>query len=367
LTVANVVEVLTLDPQGSLLRAEVPSQGIAYERVRGEPVAGREPTTSERIPAVPAPPAAPGPGSPRDQAAVPSRRLYEERVVTFVAGDTHLDGLLALPRGGQPIPYPAVLLVHDAGPLDRDASIGPNHPFLDLARGLAVMGVASFRYDKRTLAAPRTIAPVRGTVEEEVIADAVAALEALRSQAEIDGRAIAIAGHGLGGSLAATIARRSGRAAGLVVLAGSPRPLDALVRDELVFLGASGATGPALQELDSLMAGTLPPDRLVLGMSAHYLSDYRARDLAGDFLAFRGPVLFLQGGKDYQVARADLDLWRERMEIGGKRNATFRFFPGLGHLFLPIAGEPSVAALLAPGSVDPEVIEEIARFVHDLR
>ncbi len=42
------------------------------------------------------------------------------------------------------------LFIHGSGPQDRDATMGVNKPFKDLAMGLAVHGISSIRYDKRT-------------------------------------------------------------------------------------------------------------------------------------------------------------------------------------------------------------------------
>ena len=195
--IASVTEVLSVDAGGNLLEIEVPSQAIRYERVAaGE---GREVAR---------------PGEPRleyapEERARPTRVLFEEQTVRFTSKGTDLYGILTLPRGGQAIPYTAALLVQDAGPLDRDAGVGPNAPFRDLARGLAVAGIASLRYDKRTLAAPETIDPRAMTVQEEVIDDALAALEYLRSQTEISRKRIGVVGHGLGGGPGA--GHRAGR------------------------------------------------------------------------------------------------------------------------------------------------------------
>lgn len=70
--------------------------------------------------------------------------------------DYPLPGLLTLPDGAGP--FPAVLLVHGSGPQDRDEAVGPNRPFRDLAVGLAALGVASLRYDKRTFAHGKRLA-----------------------------------------------------------------------------------------------------------------------------------------------------------------------------------------------------------------
>jgi pimeloyl-ACP methyl ester carboxylesterase len=365
--IGGVTEVLSFDADGEVERIEVPSQKILYEKVIPGETGEARPRKRRR-----------DDDSIQESPASPARRLYQEEMIRFVSNATDLDGILTLPTGGQKIPYPAVLFVHGSGPHDRDETIGPNRPFRDLAHGLAVFGIASLRYDKRTLVAPTTFDPVRGTVKEEVIDDAVAALEALRSQSRIDRKVLVVLGHSLGGGLAATIAERGGPVAGLVLLAASPRPLDELMADQLTYLRDQARDQGILSDeqermyaslfaqLDSLQAGNLPDRSMILGMSGHYLRDYRKRDLAADLLAFRGPVLFLQGGKDYQVTQRDLDLWKEVAKQGGKQNATFRSFPELGHLFMPIEGEPSPSALFVPGKVDPAVTDEIARFVNSL-
>jgi len=325
--IASVTEILSFNAAGRFDRVDVPSQGLSYQRMvpgydvppeGGAPRKGKMPGEGA---------AAPEAARIPDSGAPPGRQIFFEETIQFVSKKTTLDGVLTLPMAGQSIPYPAVILIAGSGPQDRDATIGPNRPFRDIARGLAVYGVASLRFDKRTLAAPQTIDPRTLTVKEEVIDDAVAAIDCLRSRTEIDGSRISIVGHDLGGALAATIARADGAIAGLVIL-----------------------------------AGTLADDRVIPGVTPHYLRDYNARDLAGDFLAFRGPVLILFTGKDDQVTSRDLDLWNETAAKGGKKNVTVRTYPQLGHLFIPIQGEPAPATMMRPGSVDPAVIEDISRF-----
>ena len=322
-TIGSVTETIRIGPSGRIDGADIPSQGLRFERATpGQPVRpAPPPPRTEDDRAIP------------ESAAQPGRALFEERPVTFDSKGASLDGFLTLPRGGQKIPYPAVLFVHDAGAQDRDETLGPNRPFFEIARGLAVYGIASLRYDKRTLAAPQTVHPLRVTARDETIDDALAALEILRSEGKIDGRRIWILGHGLGGSLAPTIARGDGGIEGLVILGGSLRPLDAILRDRI--LGATGSPARprsavdsearvALAMLDSLAAGTLPGDRMVMGIGSRYLADYRARDLAGDFIAFTGPTLLLFGGKDDQIGQADIDSWNTAITRAQKRNAVSR-------------------------------------------
>jgi uncharacterized protein len=368
LRIGGVAELLQFDVRGRLAAVEVPTQSLRYERVP-------DPTEA----AAPVKPARPEYEAVRDEPAMPSRVLFQERTIQFMSHKTAIDGVLTLPRGGQPIPYRAVLLVPGAGPLDRDETIGPNQPFLELARALAVNGIASLRFDKRTLSAPKSVDPATMTVQEELIDDAVAAIEFLRSQTEINAERIVVVGHDLGGDLAASIARADRRVAGMVILAGSLRPLDEQIRDNLIFMRDAGRQDGGLSaddertyahvltQIDSLEAGTLPDRSEVMGMTGRYLRDVRSRDRAGDFLAFRGPVLILRGEKDTRMVPADLALWRATAERGGKRNVEIREFPSLGHLFIPIAGKPGPMSLYAPGHVDPAVSEAIVAFVAGIR
>jgi pimeloyl-ACP methyl ester carboxylesterase len=368
--VAGVTEILRFDTGGKLVSVEVPTQGLKYERIDPEQV-GKEPSAPEPRKRL-------DPDIP-DVPATPSRQLFEEETLFFTSRGEVLNGILTLPRGGHQIPYSAVLFVHGSGPSDRDETVGGNRPFRDLAHGLAVFGIASYRYDKRTLAAPHTVDPIRVTVEEEVIGDAVEALETLRVQGGIDRNGLVILGHSLGGGLAATIAKRGGPVAGLVLLSGSPRPLDQLLEDQLSYLLAQAEKEDSplafqkpyyvqtLAQIDSLRDGLLPETRLVMGMSQPYLRDYNSRDLLAELVAFPGAVLILQGGKDYQVTRTDFDLWKKAVENAGKANVTTRFFPELGHLFIPIEGDPTPEKILLPGSIDPDVIHEIASFIQSLR
>ncbi len=123
---------------------------------------------------------------------------------------------------------PVVVLVHGSGPQDRDESIGPNKPFLDLSHGLAARGIAVLRYEKRTrqYGAAMVAQANSLTVKQETIDDVTYAIEYLKTQPEIDQKRMFIAGHSLGGMLLPRIAKRTPEAAGYIGLAGCSRPLE---------------------------------------------------------------------------------------------------------------------------------------------
>ena len=90
----------------------------------------------------PAAPAAPPPAADAN---------FGETDFSVGEGERALPGTLALPKAAPPAAgFAAVVLVHGSGPQDRDESIGPNKPFLDIARGLAAQGIAVLRYEKRS-------------------------------------------------------------------------------------------------------------------------------------------------------------------------------------------------------------------------
>lgn len=74
--------------------------------------------------------------------------MFGEMEVTIGSGKWELPGTLTLPkRTRKP---PVAVLVHGSGPHDRDETIGPNKPSMDLAWGLASKGIAVMRYEKRS-------------------------------------------------------------------------------------------------------------------------------------------------------------------------------------------------------------------------
>ena len=161
---------------------------------------------------------------------------FREAQATFGLPGFELPGTLTLPEGKGP--FPCVLLVHGSGANDRDETVLACKPFRDLALGLAREGIATFRYDKRTYVHGAKIAQMLPsfTVEEEVIQDALAALEFLRKQKDVDARRVFLLGHSLGGWLAPEIALRDGGIRGIILCAAPARSLPELVPEQMEYL-----------------------------------------------------------------------------------------------------------------------------------
>ena len=269
--------------------------------------------------------------------------------VTIAAEEQYpLMGVLTLPESGEEKP-PAVVLVHGSGPHDRDETIGGNKVFADLADGLARHGIATLRYDKRTFVYGKELIERLGgslTVEEETIQDAICAVRLLKQDARIRPGRVFLAGHSLGAMLAPRIDAEGGDAAGLILMAGSPRPLEEIVIEQNETLlkelpeERRKTEEPKVQAIREVFAG-LPhmteeeaKSTTFLGQSSlWYWKEMQLHPVSALLEQIRKPILVLQGEKDVQVS-VKRDFRRYQELLDGNPKASFRTYPGLNHLFM---------------------------------
>ena len=313
----------------------------------------------------PAPPPAPAP--PADDAG------FSERDFGIGTGERALPGTLAIPKGEPPSAgWPAVVLVHGSGPHDRDETIGPNRPFLDIARGLAAQGIAVLRYEKRTRARPQDLAERAYTIDDETTDDAVAAIAALRATEGIDPKRVFVFGHSQGGMLAPRIALKAGDVAGLVLFAAPARPLlDILIEQNvrMAVLG-DGKTSDAeraaierlkLQVQTARKDGDAAAEALPMGLPASYWRSTDAVDPVVEAREAKLPMLVLQGARDIQVVDADWQRWRAGFHDDPK--VAFKLYEKLNHLGIAGEGEGSLAEYGTPGQLDAQLIADVADWI----
>ena len=307
------------------------------------------------------------PAPPAPAAAPAADATYKER--KFPVGD--LPGTLAMPTTAEKVP--AVVLVHGSGPQDRDETIGPNRPFLDIARGLAEQGIAVLRYEKRTKARPQDFASGQYTMDEETTNDAVAAVATLRTTPGIDPEKVYVLGHSQGGMLAPRIARHSGKVAGLILLAAPARSLLTILPEQNHYLlNADGSINAQEQQfLDQLqqMIANVRSDAAIadkdtpLGLPAHYWRTFDKIDPVADARQLQLPMLLLQGGRDFQVIDTDWQLWRKAFADAPR--ASFHHYPALNHLGITGESPGSLDEYQKPGHVDAQLIADIAAWVKE--
>ncbi|NOT89385.1 MAG: alpha/beta fold hydrolase [Lysobacter sp.] len=264
-----------------------------------------------------------------------------------------------------------MVLVHGSGPQDRDSTIGPNRPLLDIARGLAERGVAVLRYEKRTKAHPQEFAD-GGSIDLETTDDAVRAVALLREQAGIDPKRVFVLGHSQGGMLAPRIAARDPRIAGLILLAAPSRPLlDILIEQNrrMAILNdgkTSDAESIAIQQLVDQVAAVrsgreIAAAQAPMGIAPAYWRSVDAVDQISEARAIAQPLLFLQGARDIQVVDADWQGWRDAFHDSPR--ATFKLYETLNHLAIPGEGDGNLQEYQTPGHVDATLIADIAAWI----
>lgn len=298
---------------------------------------------------------------------------FREQQVHVGSGQWTLPGTLTLPVGSNL--WPAVVLVHGSGALDRDETVGANKPFRDLAWGLATKGVAVLRYEKRTkeYAVAMAVNPEKITLKEETIDDAVSAVELLRKTAGIDPHRIFVLGHSLGGMAAPRIAEAEPAIAGLVILAGPTRPMDVVVVDQYHYLASlEGNSSPEAQaklsEIEALMDKVKKLTRndrssseLIYGVAPIYWLDLKNYNQVATARSLKQPMLILQGGRDYQSTETDFEGWRKG--LASRPDVTFKLYPYLNHLFITGTTRSTPAEYNRPGHVSEVVVSDIAAWI----
>lgn len=132
-----------------------------------------------------------------ERSAAANAKPVEEEL-GFNSGTVKLAGTLVRPGG--PGPFPAIVFLHGSGPEGRWAS-------RFLAETFARHGIAGLIYDKRGVGA--STGDWREAGFEELVGDALAAVEALRGRPGIDPARIGIHGHSQGGTIAPWVASES--------------------------------------------------------------------------------------------------------------------------------------------------------------
>ena len=300
--------------------------------------------------------------------------LFSEHELLVGSGEWALPATLTIPAGGGPFPF--IVLVHGSGPNDRNETIGPNRPFQDLAWGLASQCIGVLRYEKRTKEHGQKIAGMLDTLtpDEETVQDAVAAVTLLRETPEADPDRIYVLGHSLGAILAPRIASEAEQIAGLILLAGTPRPLEDLILEQVTYLlsikeDVTDAERAEVEKLtqqvarvkDPNLSTDVPAGDLPLGMPAAYWLYLKAYDPADEARGAQKPLLILQGERDYQVTMTDFRAWQEA--LAGYAAARYRSYPALNHLFIAGAGAPHPDEYMTPGNVAKVVVDDIAAWI----
>lgn len=271
---------------------------------------------------------------------------------------------------------PAAILVHGSGPHDRDSTIGPNNPFKDISDYLTANGITVLRYDKRTFTYNHDDACLKKlTIKEEVIDDAVNAINFLSSQIFVDPDEIYLIGHSLGGWSAPLIAQETSSLKGICMMAGNARPVDEVIKDQTAFLlTQSGCPNHMIQSqikpieeyFERLRHGTVNDDEILPlfpGVYPNYWKSWINQDPTIEVRKFKNKILILQGENDFQVTMKDFNMWRYILGSASMNKYWTKSFPKLNHLFMRYDQVSTGKDYIIPGNVDREVLETIVEWI----
>lgn len=283
-----------------------------------------------------------------------------ESEFTFATAGLVLQGTLTLPAGDGP--WPGVVIVAGSGPTDRNGNSAAGlatDMYRLLAHGLAELGIASLRYDKRGLPSSEGTFDMAATTIEDFARDALAATRALDARDDISG--VFLLGHSEGGTLATLAVRDGAPVRGLILVATLGRRFRDVVREQLARQLPEGM----LAQFDTAWAGYLDSDTAVtyppalaglfVPVNRRFTQSWDRVNMPGLVAGIEQPVLVVQGETDVQATVAD-----GRALAAADPTATLEILPGVNHVLKETTGATAVEQMptytnpaipLAPGVV----------------
>ena len=287
---------------------------------------------------------------------------YREEEATFsnLVVNARLSGTLTIPAGAGP--FPAVVLLSDSGPHDRDGTVGDFALLGQLADYLTRRGVAVLRYDDRGVGKS---AGTPAATTDDLVTDAQAGLNFLRTRPEIDLSHLGLVGHGEGGNVALLAAAQPLPPAFVVTLAAYGLPgRDIVVQQQATTLRTLGTETAQIeaatkrqqamleiirQTTDNAQAQAIVANMLKQNNAA--IDNATAQASAAEmtsaryryFLAFNPveklpavncPVLLLNGTSDLTI-NADANMTPLTKGLKNNKNITAKKLVGVNHLFQP--------------------------------
>jgi hypothetical protein len=216
-----------------------------------------------------------------------------------------------------------VLLIAGSGQIDRNENNKKFHlnAFYDISHFLAKNGIASLRYDKRGVGQSDGDYWETGFYDNTL--DALAALQYLKQQKNIQSKYIFLLGHSEGAFVAIRLAGVGAEAAGIILIAGAAQSGEAVLKWQAIqvtngFRGINGwlikvlhinVTKAQQKQIDKIKQSKKDwyRQQLLVKINAKWLREFMAYNPVEDLPLITVPVLAITGSKDIQVDPADLD------------------------------------------------------------
>ncbi len=274
--------------------------------------------------------------------------------------------------------YPCVIIIGGSGPIDKDATIGPNRIYKDFAWGLASNGIATLRFDKRTKAYFGKIMEQHKngnyyTIEQEYLTDLKELVNKVSKKNAIDPKRIYLMGHSQGAGLMPLFLKQNKKVAGAIMAAGNYTSLQDLMLYQLEYLKPLQAKTKADSAVfDNMVVqaihakilnlpNTFPNDSLPVMYPFSYWNYLNKLNMITLAKKNKKPVLVLQGERDYQVPFSEYLKWKTT--LNSNPNYQFTSFQKLNHMFLEGEGKSTPEEYAIRSNVPAYVIEEISKWI----
>jgi hypothetical protein len=273
---------------------------------------------------------------------------------------------------------PAVILVPESGPVDRDGTVAGISIFAQIANTLADAGFIVIRYDKRGIG--QSGGRDESATMKDYAEDARAVVEYLRKRKDIDEQRIAVVGHsegGLVGMLTAADAKK--RIAALVLLATPGTTGAELVLEQQRHLldrmelpeGEKRDRMDLQQRIQKAVVSGQGWESIPAGYRRQadtpWFRSFLTFDPAPVMAKVAQPVIVIQGDRDRQVAARHAQLLADAARAR-KTNpaADLVVVEGINHLLVPApTGEVDEYAVLQDKNVSPKVLDALASWLRD--
>lgn len=275
---------------------------------------------------------------------------YISEDVTYSSGDIKMAGTLTIPDDGQD-KHPAAVLISGSGPQDRNEdTVGPGGLklgiFKQIAHVLSENGVAVLRYDDRGTGESQ--GSFAEAAQKDLVRDAEAAVSYLRTRDDILSDRIALVGHSEGAIIAPRIAAQDPTIRAIVLLAGTAKTGDEVLREQFNFVLDSMEFPEEKREkvlaryenmlkiikekpVDKEAEEKLKPQ---IEPQLKWLQSFVNHDPLSVLDKIDAAVLIINGGKDKQVFPEHAKMLHKRLKKL-KKTTTLKIFPDLNHLLTP--------------------------------
>lgn len=280
---------------------------------------------------------------------------------TEISVNKIIDGTLLVPNDGSKT---VAIIIAGSGPTDRDG----NQNFLKsnglkkLAENLSKNGIATFRYDKRTVKQIRTGKIDPNTMFDDFVKDASDIIDYFKNDKRFE--KIYIVGHSKG-SLVGMLAAKD-KADGFVSLAGAGQPIDEVIIEQ-VNRTAPMFTEDSKRVFNILKEGKTTDDfPVALGSIFNkqiqpFMMSWMKYNPQEEIAKLDIPVLIINGTKDLQVSVAEAEFLHK-----ASPKSELKIIEKMNHVLFTIEGddlENSKSYNEAFRPINEELIRAIVNFI----